>query len=68
MSLLVLEGLSKRFWIHQLEREVLAFTDLHLQLSAGQFVRVSGANGAGKSTLLRCLYRSYLPTGGRALY
>ena len=68
MSLLTLEGLSKRFWIHQLEREVLAFTDLDLQLEAGQFVRVTGANGAGKSTLLRCLFRSYLPTGGRAWY
>ena len=34
----------------------------------GQFLLVSGANGIGKSTLLRCLYRSYLPSGGQALY
>ncbi|MEL7434457.1 MAG: ATP-binding cassette domain-containing protein [Chloroflexota bacterium] len=33
-----------------------------------QLLLVSGANGIGKSTLLRCLYRSYLPTAGQALY
>ncbi|NTV64991.1 MAG: ATP-binding cassette domain-containing protein, partial [Oscillochloris sp.] len=29
---------------------------------------VRGANGVGKSTLLRCLYRSYLPSAGQAIY
>lgn len=68
VSLLVLEHFAKQFRIHQLERDVVAFTDLNLNLEAGQFVRVSGANGAGKSTLLRCLFRSYLPSSGRAIF
>ncbi|MBF6594484.1 MAG: ATP-binding cassette domain-containing protein [Thermaceae bacterium] len=68
MRLLSVEGLTKRFQIHQLRREVPAFDSLSFELSGGEFKLVSGPNGAGKSTLLRCLYRSYLPTSGKAIY
>ncbi|WP_293910701.1 ATP-binding cassette domain-containing protein [Deinococcus sp.] len=68
MTLLTVTDLSKRFHIHHLEREVAAFGELSFTLRGGEFKRVSGANGAGKSSLLRCLYRSALPTGGRAIY
>jgi len=61
-------GLQKRFTIHHLARTIGAFHDLHFQLQAGQFLLVAGPNGAGKSTLLRCLYRTYLPTGGQAWF
>ncbi|MFN8562286.1 MAG: ATP-binding cassette domain-containing protein [Anaerolineae bacterium] len=37
-------------------------------LDEGQFLLVSGPNGVGKSTSLRCLYRSYLPSGGHAVH
>ncbi|MBO1438428.1 ATP-binding cassette domain-containing protein [Meiothermus sp. CFH 77666] len=66
--MLTVENLAKRFQIHALKREVVAFEGLSFSLQPGQFILVSGPNGAGKSTLLRCLYRSYRPTAGRALY
>src|SRR5262249_23247158 len=37
-------------------------------LESGQFMLVGGANGAGKSSLLRCLFRTYIPTSGSALF
>lgn len=60
--------LSKTFSIHHLKREVVAFSGLNFDLQPAQFLLIQGPNGAGKSTLLRCLYRSYLPTSGKALY
>jgi alpha-D-ribose 1-methylphosphonate 5-triphosphate synthase subunit PhnL len=66
--LLDVQGLSKWFVIHQLGRRIPAFENLSFTLNEGEFILVSGANGVGKSTLLRCLYRTYLPSGGAALY
>jgi alpha-D-ribose 1-methylphosphonate 5-triphosphate synthase subunit PhnL len=66
MSLLVVEGLSKRFSIEHLQREIEVFADLSFALHPGQFLLVAGANGAGKSSLLRCLYRTYIPSSGSA--
>ncbi|MDW8425891.1 MAG: ATP-binding cassette domain-containing protein [Meiothermus sp.] len=68
MTLLEVENLHKRFRIHALGREVVAFEGLSFTLRPGQFILVTGPNGAGKSSLLRCLYRSYRPSAGRALY
>jgi len=68
MPLLEVSHLSKHFTIHHLDREIGVFEDLTFTLDEGQFMLVVGPNGAGKSTLLRCLYRTYLPTGGQAIY
>lgn len=68
MALLDVQGLTKRFTLHQLGQELLAFEDISFTLDKGQFTLVSGPNGVGKSTLLRCLYRTCLPTAGRAIY
>ncbi len=68
MLLLDVTHYSKRFHIYHLGREIPVFEDLTFTLDEGQFLLVSGPNGVGKSTLLRCLYRSYLPSGGRAIY
>jgi alpha-D-ribose 1-methylphosphonate 5-triphosphate synthase subunit PhnL len=68
MPLLDVRNYSKQFHIHHLGREIPVFEDLNFRLNEGQFLLVSGPNGVGKSTLLRCLYRTYLPTGGQALY
>lgn len=68
MNILDVNGLAKTFVIHSLGRQITAFEDLSFQLSPGRFLLVKGPNGVGKSTLLRCLYRSYRPTAGAAIY
>jgi alpha-D-ribose 1-methylphosphonate 5-triphosphate synthase subunit PhnL len=66
--LLDAHGLTKQFHIHHLERHIPAFEPVSFTLRAGEFLLISGPNGAGKSSLLRCLYRTYLPSGGSARY
>jgi alpha-D-ribose 1-methylphosphonate 5-triphosphate synthase subunit PhnL len=68
MTLLEIKDYSKSFTIHHLERAIPVFENLTFTLEEGQFLLVSGPNGIGKSTLLRCLFRSYRPTGGQAIY
>ena len=38
-----------------------------LALEAGSVTAVVGPSGAGKSTVLKCIWRTYLPEGGRML-
>lgn len=66
--LLEVRNLTKRFYLHQLEREVQAFSNLNFTLQQGEFLLVAGPNGVGKSTLLRTLYRSYRASSGAAIY
>jgi alpha-D-ribose 1-methylphosphonate 5-triphosphate synthase subunit PhnL len=66
--ILEVQQLSKRFYLHQLEREVSAFCDLSFTLHVGEFLLVAGPNGVGKSTLLRTLYRSYRASSGHAWF
>ena len=68
MILLDVQNFSKRFYVHHLGRSITAFRGIEFRLRAGEFVLISGPNGIGKSTLLRCLYRTYLPTAGQALF
>ncbi|HMQ55768.1 MAG TPA: ATP-binding cassette domain-containing protein [Anaerolineae bacterium] len=68
MQILNVENYSKTFTIHHLDRQIPVFEALSFKLEPGEFLLIGGPNGVGKSTLLRCLYRSYLPTAGRALY
>jgi alpha-D-ribose 1-methylphosphonate 5-triphosphate synthase subunit PhnL len=66
--LLQVREYSKAFHIHHLNRAIPVFDRLTFSVDSGQFMLVSGPNGTGKSTLLRCLFRTYLPTSGHALY
>ncbi|WP_129672118.1 phosphonate C-P lyase system protein PhnL [Candidatus Chloroploca sp. Khr17] len=68
MPLLHVEDLSKNFVIHALGRTIPAFQGVSFALEAGSLLLIRGPNGAGKSSLLRCLYRTYLPDRGRAIY
>ena len=62
---LKVEDLSKTFTMHLLGgRRVNALNGVSFQVDAGQCVVVVGASGAGKSTLLKCIYRTYIATGG----
>ena len=63
-QVLEIDGLTKGFSLHHLNKDIGAFADISFSVSAGEFVLLKGANGAGKSTLLRTLYRSYLPRAG----
>jgi len=63
-QVLEIDGLTKGFSLHHLEKDIPAFEDISFRVAAGEFVLLKGANGAGKSTLLRTLYRSYLPLSG----
>src|SRR5690554_1760427 len=40
------------------------FTDLSLQVEAGERIAIIGPNGAGKTSLLRCLYGDLAPDSG----
>ena len=63
------EALSKTFHLHvRGGARIDAFRDVSFRVSAGQFLGVSGPSGSGKSSLLKCLYRTYMPTGGTIWY
>ncbi|MBV8087438.1 MAG: ATP-binding cassette domain-containing protein [Chloroflexi bacterium] len=65
MSAVHIAGLRKTFRQHLrggVELDVLRGVDL--SISNGECVALTGPSGSGKSSLLRCLYRTYLPTGG----
>jgi len=52
-----LESVSKGF-------DRTLFSDLSLQVEAGERIAIIGPNGAGKTTLLRCLYGDLQPDAG----
>lgn len=59
------ENLSKAFVLHvQGSARLPVFSDLNLEVAAGECVALYGPSGTGKSTLLRSLYANYKPGGG----
>ena len=61
-----IQQLSKTFHIHILGRKVIkALEDVSFRVAAGEFLGISGPSGIGKSTLLKCIYRTYLSSGGQ---
>jgi ABC-2 type transport system ATP-binding protein len=61
MSVIVTEGLSKRFG-----RAIVALDDLTIDVRPGEIFGFLGPNGAGKSTTIRLLLGFLHPTAGRA--
>jgi len=62
---LKVDGLHKIFTVHnQNGREIEGFMHISFELKKGSFCALMGPSGAGKSSLLKCIYRTYLPTGG----
>ena len=68
MTMLHVTNYAKHFTIHHLQRTIPVLGELRFTLHAGEFLLVRGPNGVGKSTLLRCLYRTYRPSAGQAIY
>lgn len=62
---LAVRGLKKDFTLHTIDgRVVTALRGVDLDVAEGEHVALAGTSGAGKSSLLRCVYRTYLPSGG----
>jgi putative ABC transport system ATP-binding protein len=66
MSLLALEGVSKRYLDGR--REIAVLDDVSLEIDAGDFVGIWGMRRSGKSTLLRVAYGEELPDTGSILF
>jgi lipoprotein-releasing system ATP-binding protein len=66
LPLLSLRGVSKVFT--ETGSRIELFRDLDFDLSAGDFVSITGASGAGKSTLLHILGMLESPTDGAVLF
>jgi alpha-D-ribose 1-methylphosphonate 5-triphosphate synthase subunit PhnL len=69
MSLaLEVQGLTKSFTNHRLEREIRGCRDVSLSVAHGEFVGITGKSGSGKSTVLKLIWRTYLPQSGAIGY
>ncbi|WP_130861132.1 phosphonate C-P lyase system protein PhnL [Bacilliculturomica massiliensis] len=66
--ILMIEDLSKEFYLHEQKKKISSCRNISLSLQKGGFIGIVGTSGAGKSTVLRCIYRTYLATGGRVVY
>ncbi|MCL2635007.1 MAG: phosphonate C-P lyase system protein PhnL [Betaproteobacteria bacterium] len=67
-AILKIEGLSKHFLLHDQNKLIPSCANVDLSVHAGQLTALIGPTGAGKSSVLKCVYRTYLPSGGRMLY
>jgi len=62
-SLIRLEGLKKVFFTDEVETHALS--EIHLEISKGEYVSIAGPSGCGKSTLLSILGLLDSPTDGK---
>lgn len=62
--MLSVNNLWKTFTVHVQEATIQAVRGLSFSLNAGEICALVGPSGAGKSTVLKCIYRTYLPSGG----
>ncbi len=68
MSMLKIEGLTKNFYLHNVQREIKSCSHISFTLDQGEFIGIIGLSGAGKSTIMKCINRTYLPMQGSILY
>jgi alpha-D-ribose 1-methylphosphonate 5-triphosphate synthase subunit PhnL len=65
---LEIEGLSKSFTLHNLNKRIKALDSVSLYLAEGEFVGITGKSGSGKSTILKSIYRTYVIREGNIWY
>ena len=68
MKVLEVEGLTKSFVLHALDKRIEGCRGVSFGVSQGEFVGITGRSGSGKSTVLKLLYRTYLPQQGTMRY
>jgi len=63
------DRLQKDFQLYRLGGKVIrGCPESTFEVDRGEFLSLLGSNGSGKSTILKCIYRTYLPTGGTIEY
>ena len=55
MPKLVLDRVSKRYWLERERRDVIAFTEVTFSVREGEFVAIVGPSGCGKTSLLNVI-------------
>jgi alpha-D-ribose 1-methylphosphonate 5-triphosphate synthase subunit PhnL len=69
MNIVEVNQLSKTFELHILhDKMITALHDIEFAIAEGEIIGLTGKSGSGKSILMKCLYRTYLATGGEILY
>lgn len=67
--MLKVENLSKEFYIYiRDDAQIEGFENINLDIAEGTLTAITGPSGCGKSSLLKCIYRTYMPTGGHVWY
>jgi alpha-D-ribose 1-methylphosphonate 5-triphosphate synthase subunit PhnL len=67
--MLAVKKLSKEFTLYlNGEKTIQGFNDVSFKLENGECLGIAGPSGAGKSSILKCIYRTYIPTGGDIFY
>jgi alpha-D-ribose 1-methylphosphonate 5-triphosphate synthase subunit PhnL len=67
--ILQVSDLEKLFCMHTQNQKIIkGCQELNFTVNQGQFLGIYGPSGAGKSTILKCIYRTYLPSGGKMIY
>lgn len=66
--ILTVEKLNKRFFLHEQKAFIPSCAEVDLTVCNKEMTALVGPTGCGKSSVLKCIYRTYLPRGGRILY
>ena len=67
--ILTVQLMSKTFELSLTERMIVnPFRELSFHIPKGHFMGIAGPSGIGKSSILKCVYRTYLPSGGSIWY
>ena len=69
MNILEINDLSKVVNLHILNNKKLeALKSINFTVAVGEIIGLTGKSGSGKSSLMKCIYRTYLASGGQINY